>query len=67
LGDAVVRLLVYRPLCARISANARPHAASFSVERMTERTIAVYESVMARATPGAPANDTNSSSSRSVT
>jgi glycosyltransferase involved in cell wall biosynthesis len=47
LGDAIARLIRDDALRARVRANARPRANEFSVERMTDRTIAVYESVLA--------------------
>jgi len=47
LGDAIVRLLRDDELRARVCRNAKPRANEFSVERMTDRTIAVYESVLA--------------------
>ncbi len=51
LGDAIVRLLTDPVLHARVAADARARAGQFSVERMTDRTLAVYESVMRGATP----------------
>jgi L-malate glycosyltransferase len=47
LGDAIGRLIRDDALRARVRANAKPRANEFSVERMTDRTIAVYESVLA--------------------
>lgn len=47
LGDAIARLIRDDALRARVLANAKPRANEFSVERMTDRTIAVYESVLA--------------------
>lgn len=46
LGDAIAELLTDRTLAARLGANGRTRAADFSVERMTDRTIAVYEEVL---------------------
>lgn len=46
LGDAMVELLTDRTLAARLGANGRARAADFSVERMTDRTVAVYEEVL---------------------
>jgi glycosyltransferase involved in cell wall biosynthesis len=43
LGDAIATLLADAALRARFSANGRTRAADFSVERMTERTIEVYQ------------------------
>ena len=65
LAEAVVRLLVDRPLAARIGANARLRAERFSVERMVDGTIAVYERVLERS--GSRTSATSSSSSESVT
>jgi glycosyltransferase involved in cell wall biosynthesis len=45
LGDAIVALLVDDALRARLRANAAVRAGEFSVERMADRTISVYESV----------------------
>ncbi|HXT18580.1 MAG TPA: glycosyltransferase [Gemmatimonadaceae bacterium] len=46
LGAAIVRLLSDGALAARLRSNARARAAEFSVERMADRTIAVYEAVV---------------------
>ena len=46
LGDAIARLLVDGALRARLTANARARALEFSVEGMTDRTIAVYDEVV---------------------
>jgi glycosyltransferase involved in cell wall biosynthesis len=46
LGDAIAELLTDRMLAARLGANGRARAADFSVERMTDRTAAVYEEVL---------------------
>ena len=46
LGDAMARLLTDGPLAARLRENARARVEAFSVERMTERTMSVYESVL---------------------
>jgi glycosyltransferase involved in cell wall biosynthesis len=48
LGVAIASLIVDGALRARVSANARVRAAEFSVERMTDRTIEVYEEVLNR-------------------
>jgi L-malate glycosyltransferase len=45
LGDAIVRLLTDRGLRETVRANAVVRANEFSVERMADRTISVYESV----------------------
>ena len=49
LGDAISRLLNDKELAARLSAGAKRRADEFSVERMTDRTIEVYERVLNRA------------------
>ncbi|HKW46037.1 MAG TPA: glycosyltransferase family 4 protein [Gemmatimonadaceae bacterium] len=49
LGDNISRLLTDHELAERMSAAARGRSTNFSVERMTERTLAVYERVIARA------------------
>jgi glycosyltransferase involved in cell wall biosynthesis len=66
LGDAIARLIRDGALRARLSANATARASEFSVERMTDRTIAVYESVLANRGRVRTA-DANVSSSSSVT
>jgi glycosyltransferase involved in cell wall biosynthesis len=43
LGAAIARAIRDAPLAARLAAGGRARAAEFSVERTTERTIAVYE------------------------
>lgn len=43
LGEAIARLLTDRPLASRLAAAARERVADFSVERMADRTLAVYE------------------------
>jgi len=45
LGGAIVALLTNRELREKVCANAAARANEFSVERMTDRTISVYESV----------------------
>ena len=45
LGEAMARLLTDAPLAARLRQNAVARAENFTVERMTDRTIRVYESV----------------------
>lgn len=47
LGSAIARLLGDPDLRQRMSVAARARASEFSVARMTERTIAVYEEVVA--------------------
>jgi len=67
LGDAIARILLDRELRDRLRSNAKPRADEFSVERMTDRTIAVYESVLARRDRRASTASANASSSSSVT
>jgi glycosyltransferase involved in cell wall biosynthesis len=52
LGDAISRLIMDDELRTRVAAAARLRAAQFSVERLTDRTLAVYESVLEGAAPG---------------
>lgn len=47
LGDALVRLLEDRALAAQLAEKGRVRVPAFSVERMTDRTIEVYERVLA--------------------
>ena len=67
LGDAIARILLDRELRDRLRSNAKPRADEFSVERMTDRTIAVYESVLASRDRRASTASANASSSSSVT
>lgn len=46
LGHAIARLLIDRALAQRLGAAARARSAEFSVEKMTERTVALYERVL---------------------
>jgi glycosyltransferase involved in cell wall biosynthesis len=46
LGDAIAHLLADPALRQRMGSAARSRAAEFSVGRMTERTISVYEEVV---------------------
>ena len=64
LGDAIATLLEDPELRARMGARAPERAAEFSVERMTDRTMAVYEEVLAR-TRGARRSRTSAASSSS--
>jgi glycosyltransferase involved in cell wall biosynthesis len=66
LGDAIVRLMRDDDLRTRVSGNAKARASEFSVERMTDRTMAVYESVLA-SRGRARTDDANAASSASVT
>ena len=65
LGNAIVRLLTDGALAARLSANARTRAEHFTVERMVDGTIGVYERVLDRS--GSRTAASNSASSDSVT
>jgi glycosyltransferase involved in cell wall biosynthesis len=47
LGEAIARIVNDRELADRLGACGRLRAAQFSVERMTDRTIEVYETVLA--------------------
>lgn len=49
LGETISKLLTDHQLAERLRLAARLRSADFSVERMTERTIAIYERVIARA------------------
>ena len=51
LGAHIATLLEDTELSARLAAAARARADEFSVERMTDRTLAVYERVLARDAP----------------
>ena len=46
LGDAFARLVTHRALAERLRSNARARVSDFSVERMTDRTMAIYERVL---------------------
>ncbi len=46
LGDAITELLTDKQLAERLRAAAKHRAGEFSVERMTDRTIDVYERVL---------------------
>jgi glycosyltransferase involved in cell wall biosynthesis len=46
LGAAIARLITDRELAAHVASNAQSRASQFSVERMTDRTIEVYERVI---------------------
>jgi glycosyltransferase involved in cell wall biosynthesis len=47
LGEAIARLATDRALADRLAAGGRSRVKEFSVERMTDRTIEVYERVTA--------------------
>jgi glycogen(starch) synthase len=46
LGDAIASLATDRALAARVAENGRARANDFSVERMADRTLRVYEEVL---------------------
>ena len=46
LGAAIARSITDRDLAARLASHAQARAAEFSVERMTDRTLEVYERVI---------------------
>lgn len=46
LAGSIVRLATDRTLASSVAANGRKRVAEYSVERMTERTVAVYERVL---------------------
>ena len=49
LGHNIATLLENHSLAALLGATAKSRSAEFSVERMTDRTLVVYEHVLARA------------------
>jgi L-malate glycosyltransferase len=66
LGDAIATLLSDAQLRARFSENGTSRAMDFSVERMTDRTVAVYQEVLGptgggRRSRTEPPNSSNSS------
>lgn len=65
LGDAIARILIDNGLAQRLAANALVRAKEFSVERMADRTIEVYERVLASSGPRTSV--ASSASSASVT
>lgn len=66
LGDAIVTLLGDAALRARLADRARARSSEFSVERMTDRTIAVYEEVLSGAGGGRRSRTEPASSSSSA-
>jgi glycosyltransferase involved in cell wall biosynthesis len=64
LGDAIATLLEDAELRARFARNARARSSEFSVERMTDRTIAVYEEAIS-GTGGGRRSRTSAASSSS--
>jgi glycosyltransferase involved in cell wall biosynthesis len=67
LGKAIGRLINEPALAARLAQNARRRANDFSVERMTDRTVEVYDAVTGGGVGRARINAASSSSSESVT
>jgi L-malate glycosyltransferase len=69
LGDAIATLLTDDALRQRVATNARARADQFSVERMTDQTVAVYDEALSGTGGGrrSRTNPANSSSSASVT
>ena len=67
LGDAIVRLIRDRELRERLVTNARTRVNEFSVDRMTDRTLAVYESVLASTGRRSRTATRSASNSASVT
>ena len=65
LGDAIVRLLTDASLRERVRAAARARVMDFSVERMTARTLAVYERVVGVGTDRASTRVARASSASS--
>jgi glycosyltransferase involved in cell wall biosynthesis len=51
LGAHIAALLTDRPLATRLATAARCRAADFSVERLTDRTLEVYERALGRRAP----------------
>jgi glycosyltransferase involved in cell wall biosynthesis len=66
LGDAIATLLEDEPLRARFARNARARSGEFSVERMTDRTMAVYEEALSGTGGGRRSRTLPASSSSSV-
>ncbi|HKN66231.1 MAG TPA: glycosyltransferase family 4 protein [Gemmatimonadaceae bacterium] len=60
LGSNVAALLEDRVLAARLATAARARAAAFSIERLTDRTLTVYERVLS----GAPLGDLDATNRR---
>ena len=60
LGAQIASLLEDPPLAARLAAAARARAGDFSIERLTDRTLAVYERVLS----GAPLTDLDATNRR---
>jgi L-malate glycosyltransferase len=60
LGARIASLLEDRPLAARLAAAARARAEDFSIDRLTDRTLAVYERVL----EGAPFDDLDATNRR---
>ncbi|HEY6826767.1 MAG TPA: glycosyltransferase family 4 protein [Gemmatimonadaceae bacterium] len=67
LGAAMARLVTDRQLAARLASRAEARAGEFSVERMTDRTIEVYERVIEGAAVAARTRRASASISDSST
>lgn len=67
LGDAIIRLFTDGALNAHVRTNSRARAAEFSVERLTDRTMSVYESVVSGTGRDSRADAARAPSSASVT
>jgi len=67
LGSAMARLVTDRQLAARLASRAEARANEFSVERMTDRTIEVYERVIEGAAVAARTRRASASISDSST
>jgi glycosyltransferase involved in cell wall biosynthesis len=66
LGDAIATLLEDPGLRARLSHNARERSHEFSVERMTDRTMSVYEEALSATGGGRRSRTAPASSSSSA-
>lgn len=60
LGAQIASLLEDRPFAARLASAARTRAGDFSIERLTDRTVAVYERVLS----GLPLDDFDATNRR---
>lgn len=66
LGDAIATLLEDSDLRARLAHNGRTRSSEFSVERMTDRTMAVYDEVLSGTGGGRRSRTEPASSSSSA-
>jgi len=66
LGDAIATLLEDAPLRARFARSARARSSEFSVERMTDRTMAVYEEALSASGGGRRSRTLSASSTSSA-